>query len=523
MRSLRTLWTGFLITADFKLNFSPTKAGGISELHQRTADRIKALVEDNQGLYIKLGQQLGTQAAVLPGPYRNAFSSFSDSAPSVPFEDILPVFAASFDGAHPDDVFDAFERTPMASASIAQVHRARLKDGKGTPVAVKVQKPQIPIQVEWDLASYRLMMWLMQTVFDYPTYFVASYVSEQMRRETDFLIETENARKTIEKLKATPSLRNDVYVPVVYPELSTNRIITMELVQGCRINDVEAIAKYKFKGGFRGVMDTVLDLFAVQIFEWRWVHCDPHPGNILVRPNPSNRRKSQIVLLDHGLYIPLSEKFRRQYSTLWRSIFVLDLPAIGSIAREWGIDFDTDLFASAILLRPTRLGPGRSKARSEEILKREQMSEYELQLDIKRRMRLMLENEEKIPRELIFLVRAQRMLQVENQILGSPSNRVHITAKWAARGYALSQPTRNRSIFAVGLRPWLREQRDVLTFQLALGLIDLGFYTVKLTSWVKALFGVKDEGLEEVLQRQFNSLAKEELGVDLEEAQTFEG
>lgn len=99
---------------------------------------------------------------MLPGPYRNAFSSFSDSAPSVPFEDILPVFAASFDGAHPDDVFDAFERTPMASASIAQVHRARLKDGKGTPVAVKVQKPEIPIQVEWDLASYRLMMWLMQ-------------------------------------------------------------------------------------------------------------------------------------------------------------------------------------------------------------------------------------------------------------------------------------------------------------------------------------------------------------------------
>lgn len=95
--------------------------------------------------------------------------------------------------------------------------------------------------------------------------------------------------------------------------------------------------------------------------------------------------------------------------------------------------------------------------------------------------------------------------------------------QWAARGYALSQPTRNRSIFAVGLRPWLREQRDVLTFQLALGLIDVGFYTVKLSAWVKALFGVQNEGLEEVLQRQFNSLAKEELGVDLEEAQTFEG
>lgn len=102
----------------------------------------------------------GTQAAVLPGPYREAFSSFSDSAPSVPFEDILPIFAASFNGAHPDDIFDDFERTPLASASIAQVHRAKLKDG--TEVAVKVQKPEIQLQVEWDLRSYRTCMWLMQ-------------------------------------------------------------------------------------------------------------------------------------------------------------------------------------------------------------------------------------------------------------------------------------------------------------------------------------------------------------------------
>lgn len=97
-----------------------------------------------------------------------------------------------------------------------------------------------------------------------------------MRRETDFHIETENARKTIEKLKGTPSLKDDVYIPLVYPELSTDRIITMEYVKGVRINEVDAIANFRFKGGFRGVMDTVLDLFAVQIFDWRWVHCDPH-------------------------------------------------------------------------------------------------------------------------------------------------------------------------------------------------------------------------------------------------------
>lgn len=90
----------------------------------------------------------------------------------MPFEDILPIFARSFNGAHPDDIFVDFERTPLASASIAQVHRARLKDG--TEVAVKVQKPEIPLQVVADLASYRFMMWMMQTFFEYPTSFVAN-------------------------------------------------------------------------------------------------------------------------------------------------------------------------------------------------------------------------------------------------------------------------------------------------------------------------------------------------------------
>lgn len=111
-----------------------------------------------------------------------------------------------------------------------------------------------------------------------------------MRRETDFFIEgellgccvqgflltpfrpssAENASKTIAKLAATPSLRNDVYIPRVFPELSTDRILTMEYVQGCRINDLPALTRYNFKGGFKGIMDKVLDLFAVQIFEWRW-------------------------------------------------------------------------------------------------------------------------------------------------------------------------------------------------------------------------------------------------------------
>lgn len=126
--------------------------------------------------------------------------------------------------------------------------------------------------------------------------------------------------------------------------------------------------------------------------------------------------------------VPLSEKFRREYSTLWRSLFVLDLDTIQATAKAWGVTFDTDMFASAILLRPTRLKTRRNQTKTPDILAREKMTEYELQLEMKAKLKAMLDNEKLIPRELIFLVRAQRMLQSANQVLGSPSNRVNITA-----------------------------------------------------------------------------------------------
>ncbi|CDZ98187.1 Predicted unusual protein kinase [Phaffia rhodozyma] len=521
VRTIRTLWTGLVVTLDFKWNFSPGKSEKINELHERTATRVSNLINENAGLYIKLGQQLGTQAAVLPPAYRKPFSSFSDAAPVVSFDEILPVFIKEF-GAHPDELFDSFERTPIASASIAQVHKAKLKDGR--EVAVKVQKPAIEKQVEWDLWSYRTMMWCMQAVFDYPTYFVASYVSEQMRRETDFRIEADNSRRTDQFLSKTPSLQGQVYIPKVYPQYSGERIMTMEYVNGCRINDREQLDKWDFRGGLRRTMDIVLDLFACQTFEWGWVHCDPHPGNILVRPNPENPRYPQVILIDHGLYIPLSEKFRTEYSALWRSLFVLDIGTIEKTARAWGVTFDSDMFASAILLRPTRLRASKKAPKSEEILKREQMTEYELQVDMKRRLKALLENEQLIPRELIFLVRAQRMLQAANQGLGSPSNRVNITAKWAAKGYALTSPTANQSIYQVGLSAYLRDLQQIWLFEATLKLIDIGFWTNKLYQWVTELVTGKTEGgLEERLQKQFEAMAKEEFGIDLDETAAFEG
>lgn len=107
-------------------------------------------------MYIKIGQSVALQASILPKPYRVALSQIFDQAPTVPYDEVVKVFKAEF-GVHPDEAFESFEHVPAASASIAQVHKARLRRKAGEPewkedegwVAVKVRKPTVPIQIEW--------------------------------------------------------------------------------------------------------------------------------------------------------------------------------------------------------------------------------------------------------------------------------------------------------------------------------------------------------------------------------------
>jgi aarF domain-containing kinase len=118
---------------------------------------------------------------------------------------------------------------------------------------------------------------------------------------------------------------------------------------------------------------------------------------VLVRPHPDHPKKPQIVLIDHGLYIPLSEEFRHDYCLLWRSLFVADLSTIERIAQKWGIAKEnSDMFASMTLLRPHRL---RQKAQIvENNGAGKDLSKYQAQTGLKDRLRSMLENEQLIPR-----------------------------------------------------------------------------------------------------------------------------
>lgn len=259
-------------------------------------------------------------------------------------------------------------------------------------------------------------------------------------------------------------------------------------VRASRITDKDAIEAMGFQP--KEVMDTAIAAFSAMAFTWGFVHCDPHPGNVLVRPHPRNPKKPQVVLLDHGLYIDLSEKFRREYCTLWRSLFTLDIPSIERIAREWGIALDPNMFASAILLRPFKVTPAeqqKKKEQQEQALAQAQggsggaKSDYDQQVELKSRIIHMLENEQLVPRELIFITRGHRMFQANNQAIGSPSPRINITAKWAAKGYQQSLGTDHaRDLSQIGLRAWIKDRVDVVIFRSALFALDLSFRSARL-------------------------------------------
>ncbi|WVQ76577.1 hypothetical protein IAR50_006249 [Cryptococcus sp. DSM 104548] len=526
-RSLRTAYIGILCTLDYKINFAPSKADQIEALHSRVANRLRWVIDINQGLYLKLGQALGLQAALLPKPYREAFGHVFDRAPAVPYEDVVGVFMKDL-GVRPEDIFETFSEEAMATASIAQVHKATLRPGVGNegsskPVAVKVQKPEISLQMEWDLFSYRSLMWLAETLFDMPMYFVAKYVSTQMRYETSFIHEAGNARRCAELLAQTPELRDDVYVPRVYGKdegcQESDRVMVMEWVDGCRLNDKKQIEDWGLN--VREVMDLTISTMSAMTFSWGFVHCDPHPGNILVRPHPSKKGKPQIILIDHGLYIDLPHQFREDYCTLWRSLFVLDVPKIETIARKWGIALDPNLFASAILLRPFQVNNRDKKSSSKDnnsagsqaAVRAAEHDQYTQQVELKKRLKTMLENEQLIPRELIFLTRCQRMMQAANQLLGSPSSRINITAKWASIGYTRSL-TGSRSLHHVGWWVWMRERVEDVIFRVTVGFFDLAFWANALKQRILP----REKGdWEQRLQAQFETMAKEEFGIEIDD------
>ncbi|MCR2785935.1 MULTISPECIES: AarF/ABC1/UbiB kinase family protein [unclassified Microbacterium] len=273
-------------------------APGSADEPANTAERVRLVLEDLGPTFIKLGQLLSTRPDLLPPAYISELSKLQDAAPPVPDEQIRETIRQEL-GADPEDLFASFEWTPMASASIGQVHAATLADG--TSVVVKVRRPEVVRQVQEDLeilnnlAARAARAWEPARTYDVPG--IAREFSETLRAELDYLREARNA----ERFAADFADRSDVVIPRVYWETTTSRVLTMERMTGIKVSDREALDAAGIDR--REVAVTGADIVLSMIFEHRFFHADLHPGNAFVRPD-------SVALIDFGMVGEITEELQ---------------------------------------------------------------------------------------------------------------------------------------------------------------------------------------------------------------------
>ena len=293
------------------------------ERWQRIARRYRALAVEMGGVLIKLGQFLSIRVDLLPQEILQELSGLQDEVPPEPFEKVVHQIEADF-GRPLADLFSHIEPMPVGAASLAQVHAARLADGQ--EVVVKVLRPGIDVLVETDLAAVALALRLFRLSRRIRRRVnlgrLAEEISATTRRELDLAAEGRNAERFASDFAGDAR----VYIPKVYWEASAARTLTLENVGYIKVGDLPALER---AGSRRDEVARVLyRIYMQQIFVHHFLHADPHPGNLFLRPVPAEgeapfrpgeavppppgggERRFQVVFVDFGMVAVIPERLR---------------------------------------------------------------------------------------------------------------------------------------------------------------------------------------------------------------------
>jgi ubiquinone biosynthesis protein len=278
-----------------KILRAPLSPEALSAHHRKNARRFKETACRLKGANIKIGQLASMQAHLLPGEYVEELRALRDAVAPTPFVEIAALVTAELGGA-PLEVFAEFDETPIAAASMAQVHAARLKSGE--KVVVKVQHPGLERSVAMDLALMGLLLRALSLVFRKFNLLVVLRESEEpLRRELDLVLEG----------KATEEIGRDlaelgVLVPKVYWEYTRRRVITLGFIEGTNVDCLPKLCEWKVDRV--ALMQAYLGSFLYQGFVTGMFHADPHPGNVFCTP------EGKLALLDFGMVKRLPQHVR---------------------------------------------------------------------------------------------------------------------------------------------------------------------------------------------------------------------
>ncbi|KAH9316547.1 hypothetical protein KI387_025174, partial [Taxus chinensis] len=333
VRSSRAVYTFTVNSLDYKYSLrgydykSEEYYQVRSQVHLRAAKRILKLCESNKGFYLKAGQFVASMQHV-PKEYTSTLSTLQDQAVPCHIEAIKQVFIDNF-GKDISDIYMTFDEQPIAAASIAQVHHATLVDGQ--EVAVKVQYPGLQQKLRVDITTMTFLSHAITWIFpEYQFEWIVPEFENTLSKELDFVQEAANAERTARNFRENSTVK----VPHIFWDFTRTQVLTMEFIHGCKIDNLECLLKAGLNPS--KVAQALVEVFAEMIFVHGYVHGDPHPGNILVLPHSSKKQSFDIVLLDHGIYRELDERFRMDFCHLWKALILLDPHEVKQMGERIG-------------------------------------------------------------------------------------------------------------------------------------------------------------------------------------------
>ena len=304
---------------------------GEEPVRMRIPERVRRVLEDLGPTFVKLGQVLATRVDVFGPEWIEEFSRLQEKAPPVEWNEIHAQLTEDL-GQPPEEVFAELEREPLAAASLAQVHRACLSDGR--QVVLKVRRPGIRSTIEADLRLLKRLADIVESeapeMRQYRPGELVEQFARSLHRELDFAAECRNA----ERIAAQLDPDSGIVVPKVFWEYNGERLNVQRLIMGIAGNDIAGLETagldrhHIARRGTRAILSMIL--------EHGFFHADPHPGNIKFLPD------DYIALLDFGMVGRLSQARRHEVAELLHGLVSRDPDLVTRILLDWSSDADTD-------------------------------------------------------------------------------------------------------------------------------------------------------------------------------------
>ena len=291
---------------------------------RRTAARFRQMLVDLGPTFIKLGQLLSARPDMLPVHWVEELSELQDACPPLPLAEVRREIERGL-GRPVGELFASLEPGPLASASIAQVHRAATHGGE--EVVVKVQRPRIRERIDADLGLLYYLARLLEAVVEETGVYTPTDIVEEfdkaIHEELDFAAEARNVREM-----ARASLGLEVLViPRVHDDLSSSTVLTLDYLAGVKVSEITAASGYDLEQVARNIIEAAFR----QLFESGVFHGDPHPGNVLILPG------NRIALIDFGLVGRLTRPMQETLVTLIMAVALRDPDTVARLLYRIGV------------------------------------------------------------------------------------------------------------------------------------------------------------------------------------------